>query len=145
MTGTTIPGASAAGRVDGLSGRSSYRANYRANYRVRFCSQNGPRPRQHWVLACLLSPTTRPPRRNGLGEVRVVGLSSACGSVQTGAGPARQGSVRGEELHNKKQLEDKKQENSNDGMGGEGDLRVGRRPGVEDVCGLREVASWGGV
>ena len=62
MTGTTIPAASAAGRVDGLVGRSSYRANYRANYRVRFCSQNGPRPRQHWVFTHSSSPTTRPPR-----------------------------------------------------------------------------------
>lgn len=112
---------------------------------ARLRTQGRPRPRQHWGFACLLSPTTRPPRRNGLGEVRVVGLSSACGSVQAGAGPVRQGSVRGEELHNKQQLEDKRHKNSNGGRAGEGDLGVGRRTGVTNVCGLGEVAPWVGV
>jgi hypothetical protein len=68
MTGTPIPAASAAGYVDGLSGRSGYRVSYGANYRVEFCSQNGPRPRQHWVFAHSSSPTTRPPRREFGGE-----------------------------------------------------------------------------
>jgi hypothetical protein len=68
MTGTPSPAASAAGYVDGLSGRSGYRVSYGANYRVEFCSQNGPRPRQHWVFAQSSSPTTRPPRREFGGE-----------------------------------------------------------------------------
>lgn len=53
-------------RSDGSAGRGagslSYRVNYGANYRVRLCSPSRPRPRQHWVLALLSSPTTRPPR-----------------------------------------------------------------------------------
>ena len=67
MTGTPVR-AAAAGYVDGLIGRSGYRVSYGANYRVGFCSQNGPRPRQHWVFAHSSSPTTRPPRTEFGGE-----------------------------------------------------------------------------
>jgi hypothetical protein len=39
-----------------------YRGSYIASYRARFCSGQGLRPRQHWGLRLVPSPTTRPPR-----------------------------------------------------------------------------------
>lgn len=109
---------------------------------VRLRTLGRPRPRQHWGFACLLSLTTRPPRRKEMGVVRVVGLSSACGSVQAGAGPARQGSVRREALHNKQWLVVKERKNSNDERTRGGGLQTVSQTGVKDMCGLGEVASW---
>jgi hypothetical protein len=77
--------------------------------------------------------------------VRVVGLSAACGSVQAGAGPAKDESVRQEALHTKQQLVvDKREENSNEARARGAGLRAGDQTGVESVCGRREVASWVG-
>ena len=44
------------------------------------------RPRQLWVFTNLPSPTTRPPRGNAEGWVRVVGLGVIWVRVQAGAG-----------------------------------------------------------
>jgi hypothetical protein len=74
MTSSAMASASGGGRSGPDRLGLSYRANYRANYRVELCSQNGSRPRQHWVFAHSSSPTTRPPRRRLVGRVRVVGL-----------------------------------------------------------------------
>jgi hypothetical protein len=68
---------------------AGYRASYGANYRVWFCSQNGPHPRQHWVFAHSSSPTTRPPRENRWGGLRVVGLEVCVVEVLAGVGPHR--------------------------------------------------------
>ena len=46
----------------------------------------GSRPRQHWVFASPPSPTTRPPRMNLVGWVRVVGLGVLSVGVLAGAG-----------------------------------------------------------
>jgi hypothetical protein len=52
------------------------------------CTDGRPRPRQHWGFARFPSPTTRPPRVDVRGRVRVVGLGAAGISELAGAGPA---------------------------------------------------------
>ena len=92
MTRTAIPARSMSWSVDGRSGRFGYGANYRANYRVAFCSQNGPRPRQHWVFAHSSSPTTRPPRT----EFGGVGAGSRARDLR-GGGAGGSGATQAEQ------------------------------------------------
>jgi hypothetical protein len=107
-----------------------------------FRTQGRPRPRQHWVFARQPSPTTRPPRRKRMGEVRVVGLGQTCNSVQAGAGPARNGSVRRGQ-QNSDQLMDGQEPKTEGGRVwgdslGSGDQTGGNR----GVTWLREVRIW---
>jgi hypothetical protein len=55
---------------------------------VLLCTDSRPRPRQHWGFGRFPSPTTRPPRVDVRGRVRVVGLGAAGISELAGAGPA---------------------------------------------------------
>jgi hypothetical protein len=109
-----------------------------------FRTQGRPRPRQHWLFACILSPTTRPLHRKRLGEVRVVGLRTACSQVQAGAGPAREGSVSGSLQINDEFMDGDKKKIAGRRVRQDG-LWLGDETGGDgEVCGLGEVRSWVG-
>jgi hypothetical protein len=106
-----------------------------------FRTQGRPRPRQHWLCACRLSPTTRPLHRKRWGEVRVVGFRTACSQVQAGAGPAKQESAVQitDELMNRKKKKKKKKKKTTERVR-EGHARSEDAGGVEkEVSGLGEV------
>jgi hypothetical protein len=102
-----------------------------------FRTQDGPRPRQHWVFSHQPSPTTRPPRRKRLAEVRVVGLGCACTSVQAGAGPAREGSVRRERQNSDQLMDGQEARNEGGRVGGES-------LGSRDQTGVIQGVTWPG-
>jgi hypothetical protein len=56
---------------------------------IQLHTSTAARPRQHWVFTRSPSPTTRPPRGNLEGWVRVVGLGLISVQMQTGAGGLR--------------------------------------------------------
>jgi hypothetical protein len=107
-----------------------------------FRTQGRPRPRQHWVFARQPSPTTRPPRRKRMGEVRVVGLGQTCNSVQAGAEPARDGSVRRRQ-QNSDQLMDGQETKFEGRKVWKDGLGSGNQTGVyRDVSWVGEVLIW---
>jgi hypothetical protein len=117
MTSSAMASASGGGRGGPDRLGLSYRANYRANYRVELCSQNGSRPRQHWVFAHSSSPTTRPPRRRLVGRVRVVGLEVCVVGVLAGAGAtqAKQNLGEGKWMEGKTKTEERQLHTQADG------------------------------
>jgi hypothetical protein len=56
---------------------------------IQLHTSTAARPRQHWTFARHPSPTTRPPRGNAEGWVRVVGLGVISVQLLAGAGSQR--------------------------------------------------------
>ena len=67
-----------------------------------------PRPCQHWGFGRFPSPTTRPPRIDVRGRVRVVGLGAAWVWIEAGTGPAREVDLGVEAERKVEEKEDKK-------------------------------------
>jgi hypothetical protein len=75
------------------------------------CTGSRPRPRQHWGFARFPSPTTRPPRVDVRGRVRVVGLGAAGIHVLAGAGPAKPANIGCKTARIKKQKPESQRQN----------------------------------